>query len=79
MYDIPPETFFVDRNARSMDNYYICGHSTDVTVADIIYGFSLDDLAGIDGSNYSTADDEAEFERRGMQQMKATTKCIVFI
>ena len=63
---IPPETFFVDRNARSMDDYYICGHSTDVTIADLLsMGFSLDDLAGIDGSNYSTADDEAEFERRG--------------
>ena len=63
---IPPEDFFVDRNARSMDSYYIVGHSTEMTVGELLsMGFSLDDLAGLDGSEYSTTQDEAEFERRG--------------
>ena len=63
---IPPEDFFVDRNARSMDSYYIVGHSTEMTVGELLsMGFSLDDLAGLDGSQYSTTQDEAEFERRG--------------
>ena len=63
---IPPEDFFVDRNARSIDNYYICGHSTEMRVSDLIaMGFSLEDLDGLDSTEYSAVDDEAEFERRG--------------
>jgi hypothetical protein len=63
---IPPEDFFVDRNARGIDDYYICGHSTEMRVADLIaMGFSPDDLSGLDSSEYSVTDDEAEFERRG--------------
>jgi hypothetical protein len=35
-------------------------------VSDLLaMGFNLDDLAALDGSEYSTMDDEAEFERRG--------------
>ena len=63
---IPPEDFFVDRNARSVEDYYICGHSTEMRVADLIaMGFSPDDLSGLDSSEYSVTDDEAEFVRRG--------------
>lgn len=63
---VPPEDFFVDRNARSVDDCYCIGHSTEMRVSDLLaMGFSLDDLAGLDGSQYSTMDDEAEFERRG--------------
>ncbi len=63
---VPPEDFFVDRNARGIDNYYVCGHSTEVRVSDIIaMGFSIEDLDGLDNTEYSAVDDEAEFERRG--------------
>lgn len=63
---VPPEDFFVDRNARSVDDCYCIGHSTEMRVSDLLaMGFNLDDLAGLDGSEYSTMDDEAEFERRG--------------
>ncbi len=63
---VPPEDFFVDRNARSVDDCYCIGHSTEMRVSDLLsMGFTLDDLAGLDGSQYSTMDDEAEFERRG--------------
>lgn len=63
---IPPEDFFVDRNARSIDSYYICGHSTEMRVSDLIsMGFSIEDLDGLDSTEYSAVDDEAEFERRG--------------
>jgi len=63
---VPPEDFFVDRNARSVDDCYCIGHSTEMRVSDLLaMGFILDDLAGLDGSEYSTMDDEAEFERRG--------------
>jgi hypothetical protein len=63
---VPPEDFFVDRNARSIDDCYICGHSTEMRVADLLaMGYTLDDLAGISNTEYSTMKDEAEFERRG--------------
>lgn len=63
---VPQEDFFVDRNARSLDNFYICGHRSEMRVADLLaMGFTIDDLDGIEGSDYSTMDDEIEFERRG--------------
>ena len=63
---VPPEDFFVDRNARGIDSYYVCGHSTEVRVSDILaMGFSIEDLDGLDNTEYSVVDDEAEFERRG--------------
>lgn len=63
---IPPEDFFVDRNARSIDDFYVCGHTADMRVADLLdMGFDLDELEGIQGGRYSAMDDEAEFERRG--------------
>lgn len=63
---IPPEDFFVDRNSRSIDDFYVMGHSTEMRVADLLsMGFTVDDLEGIDSTEYSVVDDEAEFERRG--------------
>ena len=63
---VPPEDFFVDRNARSIEDFYVCGHTSEVRVSDILaMGFSLDDLSGLDHTEYSVTDDEAEFERRG--------------
>ena len=63
---IPPENFFVDRNSRSIDNFYIIGHTTEMRVADLLaMGFDLEDLVDVQGSEYSTMTDEAEFSRRG--------------
>ena len=63
---VPPEDFFVDRNARSIDDCYIAGHSTEMRVADLLaMGFELEELEGISSTEYRTMKDEAEFERRG--------------
>ena len=63
---IPPEDFFVDRNARSVDDFYVIGHTTEMRIADLLaMGFDLDELSDVDGGRYSAMDDEAEFERRG--------------
>jgi len=63
---IPPEDFFVDRNARGIDQFYVCGHSTEMRVADLLaMGFQPEDIDGLDSTEYSVMDDEAEFERRG--------------
>tara|TARA_A200000159_G_scaffold163992_1_gene192029 strand:- start:3034 stop:5151 length:2118 start_codon:yes stop_codon:yes gene_type:complete len=63
---IPPEDFFIDRSSRSISEYYICGHTSDMTMADLLaMGFSEEDLEGVNNTEYSVTDDEAEFERRG--------------
>lgn len=63
---IAPEDFFVDRNSRSVEDCYVIGHSSEMRVADLLaMGFSLEDLAGLNSTEYSVTDDEAEFERRG--------------
>ena len=63
---VPPEDFFVDRNARSIDDFYIIGHTTEMRISDLMaMGFGYDELEGLDGGRYSAMDDEAEFERRG--------------
>jgi hypothetical protein len=63
---VPPEDFFVDRNARSIDDFYVIGHTTEMRIADLLaMGFDLEELSDVDGGRYSAMDDEAEFERRG--------------
>ena len=63
---VPPEDFFVDRNARSVDDFYVIGHTTEMRISDLLaMGFDLDELQDVDGGRYSAMDDEAEFERRG--------------
>ena len=63
---IPPEDFFVDRSARSISEYYICGHTSDMTMADLFaMGFTEEELQDVNNTEYSVTDDEAEFERRG--------------
>ena len=62
---VPPEEFFIDRNARSIDDFFVVGHRTDLTVGDLLaMGYELDDLAGATGT-MATIEAEAEFERRG--------------
>ena len=62
---VPPEEFFVDRNARSVDDFFVIGHRTDLTIGDLLaMGYEEDDLFGVTGT-MSTIESEAEFERRG--------------
>jgi hypothetical protein len=64
---IPPEEFFIDRGARSIDDCYICGHRTDMRVGDLVaMGFDFDEVSNLDGSTDvidTTAQEEEE--RRG--------------
>jgi hypothetical protein len=62
---VPPEDFFVNRSARSVDDFFVIGHRTDMTVGDLLaMGYNEDELQGISGTT-DTMDAEAEFERRG--------------
>lgn len=66
---VPPEEFFVDRNARSIDDYYVCGHRRELRVHEVVaMGFDFDTIANLDGIGSSDTYSEAEdFERRGYQ------------
>jgi len=62
---VPPEEFFVDRNARSIDDFFVVGHRTDMTIGDLLaMGYEEDEIQGLTGT-ISTMESEAEYERRG--------------
>lgn len=63
---VAPEDFFVDRAATNISDAYVCGHSTEMRVGDVVaMGFDFEtvyDLAGVsEGGN----DDAESQERRG--------------
>jgi hypothetical protein len=64
---VPPEEFFVDRNARSVDDAYIVAHRREMRVADVVsMGYEFDDViefAGADEEDTLMA--EEEYARRG--------------
>lgn len=64
---IPPETFFIDRNARSIDGCYVCGNRVDMHVGDLVaQGYAFEDVSELDNSISvtDTANNEDQ-ERRG--------------
>ena len=67
MDSIPPEEFFFDRNARSIEEAYVCGQRTDMRVGDLVaMGFDYDDVVGLDSSTDSdTVVEQEEEARRG--------------
>lgn len=64
---IPPEEFFIDENARSIDDFYCCGHRTDMRIGDLVgMGYDLDDVKGLHGTvETADADGGEDDERRG--------------
>jgi hypothetical protein len=62
---IPPEDFFVDRNARGDDDFYVIGHRTEMRAADVI-AMGIDEDKVMELDNGSTVDlrDQEEEERR---------------
>lgn len=62
---IPPEEFFVDRNARSTEDFFVIGHRADMRVGDLLaMGYSFDEVYNLNGT-MATFEAESEFERRG--------------
>lgn len=63
--NVPPEEFFVDRNARSLEDCYVCGHRRDMRVADLILmGVEYDDAIELDSSTDSTSQSALEDQAR---------------
>lgn len=63
---VPPEEFFVDRNARSDTDFYVIGHRTEMRAGDVIaMGIDEEKVLDLDnGSGLSMADQEEEERRK---------------
>jgi len=64
---VPPEEFFINRDARSLEDAYIVAHRTDMRAGDLIaMGFEKDVILNLDSFDSGSEMTEAEvFERRG--------------
>tara|TARA_R110002124_G_scaffold144790_1_gene309931 strand:+ start:726 stop:2810 length:2085 start_codon:yes stop_codon:yes gene_type:complete len=64
---VPPEEFFVDRDARNLKDAYLVAHRTEMRAGDLIaMGFDPDDVLDLDSLESGSEMTEAEvFERRG--------------
>lgn len=63
---IAPEDFFVDRSARSIRDCYVCGHTTEGRVSDLVeMGFDFDVVYNLAGTGEGSVNDEEEFARVG--------------
>ena len=64
---VPPEEFFVDRNAKSVEDAYVIAHKTEMTVSDLVaMGYDYDTVSELSGnSTDDTFSDVESFERSG--------------
>ena len=69
---VPPEEFFVNREAVSIDDCYVCGQRTEVRVSDLVeMGYDFDEVSELSSISYNDTMSEAEqFERRGYDTME---------
>lgn len=67
---VPPEEFFVDRNARSIEDAYIVAHRTEMRVGELVeMGYDFDDVSELSGLGSSDSFSEVEdYIRRGYEQ-----------
>ena len=62
---IPPEEFFFDNGARSIDDLYVVGHRTDKRISDLVaMGFDLDEVSELSGTTDSDSTSGQEEEER---------------
>lgn len=70
---VAPEDFFVDRDAISINDYFICGHKTVGRVGDLVeMGYDFDKVYALAGTDESGADQAEDFERRGWDSGRET-------
>ena len=64
---VPPEEFFIDRNARNLEDAYVVAHRTDMRAGDLIaMGYDPDVVSNLDSFDAGSEVTEAEvFARRG--------------
>jgi hypothetical protein len=63
---VAPEDFFIDRGAKDVTSFYVCGHSTEGRIGDLVeMGFAFEDVIDFAGSKSDSMGDEEEYERTG--------------
>lgn len=63
---VAPEDFFVDRSATSIDDCYVCGHSTESRVGEVVdMGFDFEEVFDLAGLGDSSVDEEEDLQRKG--------------
>ncbi len=63
---VSPEDFFIDRNASSIKDAYICGHSAEMRVGDVVaMGFDFETVYDMAGTTGGSVDEEEELQRKG--------------
>jgi hypothetical protein len=63
---VAPEDFFVDRNAKGIEDCYICGHSAEMRVGDVVaMGFDFETVYEMSGTTSGRVDEEEELQRLG--------------
>lgn len=64
---VPPEEFFIDRNATCIEDAYVVAHRTEMRVGDLVaMGFDFEDVYDLDSlSSGSTNSDMEIYERKG--------------
>lgn len=64
--NIPPEEFFINSSAKSLEDFIICGHSTEKVVGDMVaLGYDYDTLVKHAGTGGDLDDDEEKYLRHG--------------
>jgi len=68
---VPPEEFYVDRSARSIDDAYCVAHKRELTVAELVnMGYDFETVSELTGSSVDDTFSEAEqFERTGYAEI----------
>ncbi len=64
---VPPEEFFVDRNAKDLDkNFYVVGHRVEKTVGELVEaGYEFEDVVDLGGLSDNTTSDTEQYARSG--------------
>jgi len=67
---VPPEEFFVDRNATCLEDAYVVAHRAEMRVGDLVaMGFDFDEVSELDAlTSGSTGDDMEIYERKGYME-----------
>ena len=67
---VPPEEFFINRDARNLKDAYIVAHRTEMRAGDLIaMGFDPEDVTKLDSFDSGSEMTEAEvYERRGYEE-----------
>ena len=69
---VPPEEFFINREATSLEDAYVVGQRTEMRVSDLVMmGYDFDEVSELSSISYNDTMSEAEqFERRGYDTME---------